>query len=117
MIWMVLILGSLGLGWLFGHGDVGANLTAATRSLPEHLLGALLGITTGLYRRQRIRLRRTHASPTLAYLGKLFLFAALSMAAPAVLAPVNWPAPVLGICIAAAAVGSSVWLGNLPWRL
>jgi hypothetical protein len=117
MIWMVIVLGSVGFGWLLGHGDAPANLRRAADSLPQNLLGALLGITVGLYRRERIRLRRTYASPTMAYLGKGLLFAAVSAAATAVFAPVAWPPLVLALCAGLIAVGVSVWLGNLPSRL
>ena len=117
MIWLVLVLGSVGLGWLLGEGNASANLRAAAERVPEHLMMALLGVTTGLYRRDRVRLRRTYASPTLAYLGKGILFGAVAAEAAAVFTPLAWPGLWHGLFPAAAAAGLSLWLGNLPWRL
>jgi hypothetical protein len=80
-------------------------------------VGVLLGLTLGLYNRDRIRLRRTYASPALAYLGKLILFASLSGAATFALSPVEWKTGHLHLLAASAAVGLFIWLGNLPAKL
>jgi len=117
MIWLILIAGSVGLGWLLGGGDAAANVRLASAAGPEFLLTTLLGITTGLCARDRIRLRRTYASPTLAYLGKGLHFAALAVAATAILSPVAWAPYALGLCAALTALGAGIWLGNLPPRL
>lgn len=117
MIWIALVLGSLGAGWLLGTGDAGRNLRSAGAGLPEHLLTALLGFTGGLYARERIRLHRTHASPTLAYVGKLILFGAAAASAAAVFTPVSWPSSALSLFAVAGAAGLFIWLGNLPSRL
>lgn len=117
MIWFALVLMSIGAGWLFGHGDVARNLREASEAGATTSLIALLGITTGLYGRERVRLRRTYASPTLAYGGKAALFIALSSSAAAVLSPVTWPSSMLPLFAAGGAAGASVWLANLPSRL
>lgn len=69
MIWIVIFAAAVGAGWLTGHGDAAANARAAAEAAPADLLGALLGLTAGLYGRDRARLGRAYASPTLAYLG------------------------------------------------
>ncbi len=117
MIWLAMILGSVGLGWLLGGGDASENVRSAAAGLPVNLLGLLLGFTIGLYRRERIRLRRTYASPTVAYLGKALLFASAAASVTAVASPVAWPAIVLPATVGAAAVGTAFWVGNLPSRL
>jgi hypothetical protein len=117
MIWLVLVLGSIGAGWLFGHGDASDNAFAASASAPVHLLTAALGVTFGLYGRDRIRLRRTYASPTLAYLGKALFFVSLSPAAAWILSPVAWPMSSLHLSAGGCALGAALWLGNLPTRL
>lgn len=117
MIWLILMAGSVGLGWLLGGGDAAANLRLASAAGPELLLTALLGVTTGLCARDRIRLRRTYASPTLAYLGKGLFFAALAAGATATMAPVPWPPSAVRFCAGLAAVGAGTWMGNLPPRL
>src|SRR6185295_17758156 len=109
--------GSVGLGWLLGGGDAAANLRLASAASPELLLTALLGVTTGFCARDRIRLRRTYASPTLAYLGKGLFFSALAAGAVASLAPVAWPPLTLRLCAGLAAAGAGTWIGNLPPRL
>ena len=117
MIWIAIALASVAAGWLFGHGDAAANAGAAAESAPADFLGGLLGVTLGLYGRDRIPLRRTYASPTLAYLGKLLLFAAVSGAATFAFSPVDWPPTGLHAGAAAAALGAWVWVGNLPVKL
>ncbi len=117
MIWLVLVLGSVGAGWLFGRGEAHLNMSAAAASAPVHLLTATLGIGFGLYGRDRIRLRRTYASPTLAYLGKAFFFASLCPAATLTLSPVAWPIGFLHLSASGCALGAALWLGNLPTRL
>ena len=117
MIWIAVVLGSIGAGWLLGRGDAASNLRSATESAPVDLLAAMLGVTTGLYDRERIRLRRTYASPSLAYAGKLLLFASLSAAAAWTLSPLDWPASLLHGFAAGVAAGACLWIGNLPAKL
>lgn len=117
MMWLAIVLGAVGAGWLLGHGDAAANARAAALAAPESLLTAMLGVTVGLYGRDRIRLRRTYASPTLAYLGKVCVFASLAPAAAWTLAPVDWTPSCLPLFAAGVAAGTAVWLGNLPSRL
>ena len=116
MIWIVIFAAAVGAGWLTGHGDAAANARAAAEAAPADLLGALLGLTAGLYGRDRARLGRAYASPTLAYLGKRLLLGAAVAAAVYVLSPVTWPRACLD-AFAAAALGGAVWIGNLPARL
>lgn len=117
MIWLALLLGSVGAGWLLGHGDAAANLRSGMAIAPACGLIALMGVTIGLYGRDRIRLRRSYASPSLAYLGKTLLFGSLSPMAAWLFAPVAWPPDVLKALAAGCAAGIAVWLGNLPSRL
>lgn len=117
MIWLVILGTALGAGWLLGTGDAAANARAAVEGAPADLLGVMLGVTAGLYGRDRIRLRRAYASPSLAWLGKRLLLGAAVAAAVYSLAPVAWPRASLDAFSAAAAVGGAVWLGNLPPRL
>lgn len=117
MIWLVVVLGSVGAGWMLGRGDAMANGRLAAAAAPEALLTVTLGAAVGLYGRERIRLRRTYASPTLAYLGKAGFFAALSPAAAWILAPIAWPVWSLHLCAAGCAAGAALWVGNLPVRL
>ncbi|MBV8880233.1 MAG: hypothetical protein JO332_09735, partial [Planctomycetaceae bacterium] len=105
MIWIVLIAGSVGLGWLLGRGDAADNLRTGAASLAQNGLLVLLGVTVGLYGRERVRLRRTYASPTRAYLGKGLLFSALAAAAVHLLAPVAWPTFCLPLSALGAALG------------
>ena len=117
MIWLAVLAASVGAGWLFGHGDAAVNARAAASAAPVGLLVAMLGVTTGLYGRDRVRLRRTYASPALAYLGKRLFMAAAVTAATFVLSPVEWPPAALEALSGAGALGLGVWLGNLPVRL
>ena|SRR5436190_1872877 len=117
MIWAVVVLGSVAAGWLLGRGDAAANLHAAAESASPSLLLALLGVTVGLYGRDRIRLRKSYASPSLGYSGKLLFVAAFAPAATFVLAPVDWPVTWLPGFAAGCAGGAALWLGNLPLRL
>lgn len=117
MIWICLVLGSIGLGWLLGNGDAAANLRVAATDAPTTLLTALLGWTLGFYERDRVRRGRTYASPTVAYLGKALLFASLAAAAAWTLSPVDVPALRPRIFALGVAAGTALWLGNLPSRL
>lgn len=117
MIALVVTIASVGGGWLLGHGDAAANARAAAAGAPVSLLVGLLGLTGGLYGRERIRHRRTHASPTVAYVGKRAALAALAASATFVLSPVAWPAGCLPLFAAAFAAGSAAWVGNLPIKL
>lgn len=117
MIWAALVLASVGAGWLLGRGDASANLETASSSAPVHLLLVLLGATLGLYGRDRVRLRRAYASPSLAYAGKFLFFAGLAPAATWSLAPVDWPAALLPALAAGCAAGVATWIANLPPRL
>ena len=117
MIWIAMVLSSVAAGWLFGHGDAAANARLAGRAAPVDLLGVLLGATLGLLNRDRVRLRRTFASPTLAYAGKLCAFASLAGAAAFVVSPVAWGPEFLHASAALAAIGAAGWLGNLPAKL
>lgn len=117
MIWIVAFAAAVGSGWLLGHGDAAANARAAAAAAPADLLGAMLGVTLGFYGRDRIRLRRTYASPALAYLGKRLFLGAAVAAAVFVLSPVAWPPGCLDAFAAAGALGGAVWIGNLPVKL
>jgi len=117
MIWIAVILGSVGAGWLLGRGDAAANLQAASASAAEPLLLVLLGVAVGMYGRDRNRLRKSYPSPSLAYCGKFFLVAFLSPAATFVLSPVDLPVTWLPAFAAGCAGGVALWLGNLPRRL
>jgi len=117
MKWVLLAAASVASGWLLGEGDAAANWRAAEARGPAGLLGLVLGVAVGLYGRDRVRLRRTYASPSLAWLGKRLLVAALSAAATFALSPVGWPPESLHAFSAAAAAGAAAWVGNLPPRL
>ena len=117
MIWLTVLPAALGAGWLLGGGDAATNLRAALQASPIHLLAVLQGVTVGLYGRERIRLRRAYASPTLAYLGKRLFLAALTGAATFAGSPVDWAASSLHAFAASAALGAAMWVGNLPSRL
>ena len=117
MIWIAAILGAIGAGWLFGHGDAAENGRWAAAAAPQLLLTALLGVTAGLYGRDRVRLRRAYASPSLAYTGKLFFFLSLSPALAWAFSPLDWAPSCLPLFAAGAAAGVGTWLSNLPPRL
>ena len=117
MIWLIIVLGSVVTGRLLGQGDAAANLRAASSLAPQLLLLGLLGVTLGLYGRDRIRFRKSYASPSLAYSGKLCFVAFLSAAATFVLAPVDWPVWWLHGFATGCAAGAASWIGNLPPRL
>jgi len=117
MIWLILVLGSVCAGRLLGQGDAAANLHVASSLAPELLLTLLLGATVGLYGRDRIRLRKSYASPTLAYGGKFCLVGFLAPGATFVLAPVDWPVSWLQGFAAGCAIGAAIWVGSLPPRL
>ncbi len=117
MIWIVFLAAAVGAGWALGHGDAAANARAAAASAPVDLLVALQGLALGLYGRDRIRLRRTYASPALAYLGKRLLLAAAIAAATFALSPVDWSGDSPRALAAAGALGAAVWVGNLPVKL
>ena len=117
MIWLILVLGSVAAGRFLGQGDAGANLRAASSLAPELLLLTVLGLTLGLYARDRTRLRKSYASPSLAYSGKFCFIMSLAAAATFVFAPVDWPASWLHGFAAGGAAGAALWIGNLPPRL
>lgn len=117
MIWLVFFASAVGAGWLLGQGDAAENARAASSAAPGALLVAMLGVTVGLCARDRVRLRRAYASPTLAWLGKRLLLASSAAASVYVLSPVAWTAECLVPFAASAALGGAVWLGNLPPRL
>jgi hypothetical protein len=117
MIWIPWIAAAVGAGWLFGRGDAAENFRRLEESALREGLLALLGVTGGMCLRDRVRLGRTYASPTAAYLGKALFMAALGGAAAYAFSPVAWPARFLDALAAAAALGSALWLGNLPRRL
>ena len=117
MIWLAVVLGSIAAGWVMGHGNAAANLRAASDLAPELLLVALVGLNLGLYGRDRTRLHRAHASPSLAQLGKLGVVGFLSPAATFVFAPVDWPASWLHGFAAGGAAALAIWIGNWPPRL
>jgi len=117
MIWLVGIILSVSAGWLFGHGDVAAHPVLARASAPADGLTLLLGVTLGFYGRDRVRLRRTYASPSVSYAAKALFFASLAAAATWVCSPVGWPPSCLHVFAAAGAAGAALWLGNLPPRL
>ncbi len=107
MIWMVVLAAALGAGWLAGHGDAAANFRAAAERAPADLLGLMMGVTVGLCGRDRIRLRRAYASPTLAWLGKRLMLGSVAAGAVFTLSPVAWPAGCLDAFAAAAAAGAA----------
>ena len=117
MIWIALVLVSVGLGWLLGTGDAAGNLQASMADAPRSLLTALLGLPLGLYGRDRVRSGRTYASPTLAYLGKALLFMSLAAVAAGSLSPLDGPAFHPRYVAVGVAAGMALWLGNLPPRL
>jgi len=117
MIWLALVSAAVGAGWLLGHGDVVANARAAVAGAPLDGLIALQGVTLGLCGRDRVRLRRAYASPTLSYLGKFLGFACISGVSAFVLSPVAWPPSSIHLLAAGAALGLAVWLANLPVKL
>lgn len=117
MIWIALAAVSIALGWVFGRGDAEANLAAARLTAPLWGLVLLLGLTAGGYGRDRVRLRRTYASPTRGWLAKTLLFAGVSAGGTFLAAPVDWSPEVLPFLAAVAASGLAVWMGNLPEKL
>ena len=117
MIWMVALLGSIGMGWLLGHGDAEANRRYAVETAPQNLLTLMLGITIGLYGRDRVRMRQAYASPSMSYAAKSLFFASLSLGSAWSLSPLDWPPCCIQASAAACAVGACIWLGNLPPRL
>lgn len=117
MIWLVFFASAVGAGWLLGHGNAAENARAAAAAAPGPLLVAMLGVTVGLCARDRVRLRRAYASPTLAWLAKRLLLAASAAASVYVFSPVAWPVECLLPLAGVGALGGAVWLGNLPPRL
>jgi hypothetical protein len=117
MIWIAMVLIAVGAGWLFGRGDAAANAQVAIHSAPVDLLGVLQGAALGLLNRDRVRLRRTHASPTISHLGKIWFFASLCGAATFALSPVAWGPEWLHAAAAMTGLGTVAWLGNLPSKL
>jgi hypothetical protein len=117
MIWIVVAGASVAAGWLFGHGDAAVNLATVRTWAPADLLGASSGLSVGLLLRERIRLRRTYASPSLSYVGKRLALAAGVAAATFAASPVAWPPGCLHGLAAAAAAGLALWSSNLPVRL
>lgn len=117
MIWIPWIAAAVGAGWLLGHGDAAENVRRLAEAAPREGLLALLGVSGGLCLRDRARLGRTYASPTLAYAGKALFMGGLGGGATFAFSPVAWPAGVLDALAGAAALGLALWLGNLPPRL
>jgi hypothetical protein len=117
MIWVALVSAAVGAGWLLGHGDAGANARRAAESAPLCALIVMQGVTVGLCGRDRVRLGRAYASPTLAYLGKALGFGSLAAAGAYALSPVAWDPSTFPLCAAGAAAGVAVWLSSLPVRL
>lgn len=117
MIWIALTGVSIALGWVFGRGDAEANLAAARLTAPLWGLVLLLGLTAGAYGRDRVRLRRTYASPTRGWLAKVLFFAGLLCGLTFVGSPVDWRPEVLPWLAGLAASGLAFWMGNLPEKL
>lgn len=117
MIWLVIAAASVAGGWLLGDGDAASNLRAARSVAAADLLGASLGISVGLLLRERVRLRKTHASPSLSYLGKRLFLAAAVAAVTFAASPVAWPPTCLHGLAAAGAAGLALWSANLPVKL
>ena len=117
MIWFAIAGASVAAGWLLGGGDAAVNLQAARASAAADFVGASLGLSLGLLLRERIRLRRTHASPTLSYLGKRLFLATAVAAATFAASPVAWPSSCLHVLAAAGAAGLALWSSNLPVKL
>ncbi len=117
MIWLVIAAASVSGGWLLGDGDLTSNLRAARAAAAADLLGGSLGISMGLLLRERVRLRKTHASPSLSYLGKRLFLAAAVAAVTFAASPVAWPPSCLHGLAAAGAAGLLVWSANLPVKL
>jgi hypothetical protein len=117
VIWLVAAGASVAAGWLLGRGDAAENLRAAGARAAVDLIGASLGLSLGLLLRERVRLRLTHASPALSFVGKrLFLVSGVAAATYA-LSPVAWPPSVLHGLAAAGAAGLVLWSSNLPEKL
>lgn len=117
MIWIALAGVSIAVGWVFGRGDAEANLAAARATSPLWGLVLLLGLTAGGYGRDRVRLRRTYASPTRSWLAKVLLFAGLLSGLTFISAPVDWSPESLPWLAGLAASGLAFWMGNLPEKL
>ena len=116
MIWIALVGAAVASGWLLGHGDPAA-LAWTGPDAPKAGLLASLALTLGFYGRERLRLRRTYASPTTAYLGKLAAMVSLAVAATSLFAPVDWPVQALYAAAAGLAGGGASWIANLPRKL
>jgi hypothetical protein len=117
VIWIALTGASVAAGWLLGRGDAAANLQAVREGAPVWSLVLLLGLVAGGYGRDRIRLRRSYASPTRGWLGKMLCGAGLLPGIVFAASPVDWSAGALPGLAALAAAGLAVWLGNLPEKL
>lgn len=117
MMWIAAAAASVAAGWLLGRGDAAENFRAARSAAAVDLLGASLGLSLGLLLRERVRLRRTHASPTLAYLGKRLFFTAGVAAAVFAFSPVAWPPSALHSLAVLGASGLALWSSNLPVKL
>jgi hypothetical protein len=117
VIWLVIAGASVAAGWLLGRGDAAENLRTARAFAAVDLIGASLGVSLGLLLRERVRLRLTHSSPTISFLGKRLFLAAGAAAATYALSPVAWPSWVLHGFAAAGAAGLALWSSNLPEKL
>ena len=117
MIWLVVAGASVSAGWLLGRGDAAENLRLLRERAGPDLLGVSFGVSLGLLLRERIRLRLTHASPSLSFLGKRLFLASAVAAATFALSPVAWPPSTLHALAAAGAAGLALWCANLPLKL
>ena len=117
MTWLVLAGAAVAAGWLLGDGDAAENLRAARSRAAVDLLGAAFGLSLGLLARERIRLRRGHASPTVSYAGKRVFLAGAVAACVFAFAPVAWSPECLHAFAALGAAGLALWSGNLPIKL
>jgi hypothetical protein len=114
VIWLVIAAAAVSVGWLLGRGDAAENFRAFAAA---DLLGASLGLSLGLLLRERVRLRRTHSSPSISFMGKRLFLASAVAAATFALSPVAWPPLALHALAAAGAAGLALWSANLPLKL
>jgi membrane associated rhomboid family serine protease len=117
VIWLASAVAAALLGWAFGTGDQSANLRAARTSAPSWGLLILLAATLGGFGRERLRLRRSYASPTRAWLGKTLAAAGLIVLGTFAGTPVDWDPVQVSWAAAGAGLGGALWLANLPRKL
>jgi hypothetical protein len=93
------------------------HLGAAFRILPFTLLLGMLGVSTGLVFRERMRIEAGYASPTAAGLGRGGVGAGILWLALFGLSPLPVSLGWLYLSPAALLLGGSLYVANLPLRL